>query len=111
MATKIGTTREVYNDTPAISLWNDAIVLGAASAESYTIPAGISWVILSPTAAIWVDPAATAVVPAADIVDGTAPFRVGADVAYHVKVAPGQVLSLIRESGAATVSIQCWDKP
>lgn len=111
MATKVATSRSVYNDTPPISLYNDAIVLGAASAESWTVPANVHWVVIEPTAAIWVDPGATAVVPVADITDGSAPFRIAADQAYHVVVAPGQVLSLIRESGASTVSIQCWDKP
>ena len=112
MATKISTSREVYNDTPPVSLWNDALLLGAGTAESYTIPAGVSWLIISPSGAVWVNSTTTAVVPVADISDGTGPFRIGADAAYHVKVAPGQVLSMIREGGSSvTVSIQCWDKP
>jgi hypothetical protein len=54
----------------------DALVLEANTAKDYTIPTGAKtlYIVCVGTANIWVNPDDTAVIPAADITDGTAPI-------------------------------------
>ena len=106
MATPNAVPKDTRASTPPLPDYNDVIVLGAASAETWTVPSNVHWVIIEPTAPIWVSVTTTATVPAADVVDGTASFRMSTPSQFVVS--PGQAVSLIRESGASTVSISCW---
>ena len=83
--------------------WVDAIVLGSAAAESYTVPAGAGYALIVCTAPVWACISGTAVIPADNITDGTASFYLSAGI--QVKLDSGQTLSMIRASAAATVSI------
>lgn len=110
MATPNAVPKDTRAGTPPLPEYCDVIVLGAATAETWTVPSNVHWVIIEPDAAIWASITGTATVPAADAVDGTASFRMSTPSQFVVS--PGQSVSLIRESGAATVSIMCWsDKP
>lgn len=56
--------------------FSDAVqvqVLGAGVAETMTIPSGAKFVLLTGTTNFYVDPTITAVVPAADVTDGSGP--------------------------------------
>lgn len=66
----------------------------AATAESHTSPTGANWVIATPTVDAYINTGGTAVVPSADVTDGTAstycpagvktPFCVGGDTTISV---------------------------
>ena len=83
--------------------WVDAVVLGAATAESYTVPAGAGYALITCTAPVWACISGTAVIPTTEVTDGTASFYLSAGI--QVRLDSGQTLSLIRASAAATVSI------
>jgi len=106
MATPNAVPKDTRAATPPLPEYNDVIVLGTAAAETWTVPTGVHWVIIEPTAAIWANVTGTAVVGVADTTDGTASFRMSTPSQFVVS--PGQAVSLIRESGASTVSISCW---
>lgn len=99
----------VSSASPEFPEFNVVIELDDASAQSWTVPSNVGWVIISPDGAIWASTTATAVVPTADSTDGTAPFRIPANAAFQVGISAGKSLSLIREGGSAVlVSIGCW---
>src|SRR3990167_8413667 len=99
----------VSSASPEFPEYNVVLQLATAAAESWTVPSNVGWVIISPDAAIWVSTTATAVVPAADSTNGTAPFRIPANAAFQCGISAGKVLSIIREGGATVlVSIGCW---
>ena len=96
-----------YAGTPAFSRYNDAIVLGTAAAVSWTAPDQCSWVIIEPTDAVWGNLLGTAVVPVANVTDGSASQRMSTP--YQIRIAAGEVLSLIRAgSSSVTVSIAVY---
>jgi len=51
----------------------NARVIGASTAESFTVPSGAKWVNFSATVAFYADFVTTAVVPATDVTDGSSP--------------------------------------
>ena len=95
--------------TPPFPEYCDSIALGTAAAESWTVPAGVKWVIISVLGdAVWVKADGTAVVPT-DVSDGTAPFAIPANGSFQIEVPSSGTLSFIRNSAAAVVSIACWN--
>lgn len=94
---------QFYGSIIPFPLWVDAIVLGGAGAESYTVPASASFCLITCNAPVWACVSGTAVIPVADTIDGTASFYVAAGT--QVKLDSGATLSLIRASAAAVVSI------
>lgn len=108
MATKISAPRETVAVTPVFPRWNDAMVLAAGTAESYTVPADVHFLIIEPTAAVWANVTATAVVPTGEITDGTGPTRISTPTQF--RVSPGEVISFIREGASSvTISISAWN--
>jgi len=74
-------------------------VLAANTAESITVPKGANYVILSGTADSWIDYTTTAVVPAADIENGTSPIYIPAAYKELREVKGVQTLSVISTPG------------
>jgi len=93
----------VMNSAVPFPQWVDAIVLGSASAESYTVPAGAGYAVITCNAPVWACISGTATIPAADTTDGTSSFYLAAGM--QCKLGSGKTLSVIRASGAAIVSI------
>jgi len=109
MAAAVTAPTNVLADTPAFPPYCDAMFLATSVAETWTVPEGVYWVIICPTAATWIRFGATAVVPTTEIADGTAPFLIPASSAFQCRVAYGDTLSMIQASGSnAIVSIGCW---
>ena len=95
---------ELKNASVPLARLVDAVVLGSDTAESYTVPAGTRFVLLSATNPFWVRVGATAVVPTTEVADGSAPAYVPSTAQMIVE--EGTVLSFIRPSGtASTISI------
>jgi len=64
----------ISSDVISISDTVDTRILGVATAETHTIPAGATMVLFSSTGDFWVDfHGATAAIPAADVTDGSSP--------------------------------------
>lgn len=103
MAITQGVPHGINPITIKFPLWVDAVVLGAATAESYTVPAGAGYALITCTAPVWACISGTAVIPTTEVTDGTASFYLASGI--QVKLDSGQTLSLIRASAAATVSI------
>lgn len=81
--------------------WVDAIVLGTAAAESYTVPAGAGYALVTSTLPFYGCISGTAVVPVTEISDGTGSFYMAAGI--QAKLDSGQTLSLIRATAASTI--------
>ena len=92
-----------YQGIIPFPLWVDAVVLGGAGAESYTVPASASFCLITCNAPVYGCISGTAVVPVAGTTDGTASFYIAAGT--QVKLDSGDTLSLIRASAAAVVTI------
>lgn len=79
---------------PKSAAYVDVRFFAAATAESHTSPTGAMWVIATPTVDSYINTSGTAVVPSADVTDGTAstfcpagvktPFCVGGDTTISV---------------------------
>lgn len=79
---------------PVSAGYVDHRFFAAATAESHTSPTGANWVIATPTVDAYVNTGGTAVVPSADVTDGTGStlcpagvktvFCVGADTTISV---------------------------
>lgn len=82
-------------------------VLGAA-AETETVPAAYSYVVIGTTADIWVDPTNTAVVPVADVTNGAGRFLIAAGSKEALAVPPGATLSVIAAAGSGIVSFEYY---
>lgn len=91
-------TRSSYDSTLQV----DAVVLGTDAAETYTVPANVTHLLLSATAGFWIRQTSTAAVPATEVTDGSAPQYIPGNILVGYNVSPGMVLSLIRTAGAAT---------
>lgn len=78
----------------------DQVYLGAATEETYTVPADTRWVLISASGGVCVRVGAAAVVPAADITDGTGSFYIGSTAQFEVE--EGTVLHFIRTGASAT---------
>lgn len=93
-----------------VSAYNDARVLAASAAEVYTVPAGISFLVLTTSGSdIWVKPGGAAAIPAADVSDGTASILIPAGVSRIVDVGHVATVGLIAALPCA-VSIECYQK-
>lgn len=85
---------------PAVPAYNDSRDLAANVSESFTVPAGRTYVKVITTAPVFIDAGAVAVVPG-DISDGTAAYLVLDKEGFNV--APAEVYSLISESACKVV--------
>lgn len=64
--------REAYGLVPSAQV--DAVVLEAAVAETYTVPAGVHALLFSADGDFYARPNAVAAVPTDEVADGTAPI-------------------------------------
>lgn len=78
----------------------DQVYLGAGTEESWTVPADTRWVLISCSGGVAVRVGAAAVVPAADITDGTGSFYIGSTAQFEVE--EGTVVHFIRTGASAT---------
>jgi len=100
---------ELYNDSVEIPTYVDARVLGASTAETFTVPAGYYFAVFSGNVAVgdyYTKIGGTAAVPAADISDGSASFP---NIGY-CRVTPGQVISVISPT-AGIITIAFYPAP
>ena len=97
-ATKKQVPSALLRDTLDIPKWVDSLSLAANTAESYTVPADIGYLIITGTNGFYLDVNGTAAVPG-DVTDGTAAFYVPSAAEFVVSV--GEVISVI--STSATV--------
>lgn len=100
MAETLKAGREVINGSVHVPRLIDNIVLGADTAESYTVPADCNYVVISGTGGFWMRVGATAAVPSSDTTDGTGSFYVPSGIEAIVE--QGVALSFIRPAGTAT---------
>jgi hypothetical protein len=75
------------------------------TAETETVPAGATRVVISTSADIWLSDG-TGAVPAGDVIDGTGSFLMGAGTTRVFYVSPTQTLSVVSASGTANVSFE-----
>lgn len=97
--------------------WCDAVVLAAATAESYTLPTdanGARATIIGITATgaspLWFNYDTTAVIPVADTVNGSAPSLLRTDLgfSYLISVPAGTTAISIISAAIAIIAIECW---
>lgn len=93
---------EVFGSSPLFPRYVDAVVLGAGTAESYTVPAGAAWAIFTSDGAFFARVTGTAAIPTTEVTDGTASMYVPAGL--QIRVEGGTTLSFIR-AGASSVII------
>lgn len=98
--------RAVVPMTP-MPAYIDNLVLGAG-AESSTVPAGYSYVIIASTADLWVRASGTAATPVADKSDGTGSFLLPAASTRAFAVGTGATISVIAPSASAIVSFEYY---
>lgn len=91
----------LMNSAVPFPQWVDAVVLGAGTAESYTVPSSSGFAILTATLPFYACISGTAVVPTGEIVDGTGSFYVAAGM--QCKLGSGTTLSMIRATAASTI--------
>lgn len=111
MATLLNVKGDLYSGTPPFPEYVDAMVLGADTAETYTVPAGADWAIITnvSTGTLWANRTGTAVIPTTEIADGTGSFAIPPNSSYQCQIPPGKTISFIRTAGtAAIVSIGLW---
>lgn len=95
------TPYEVLNAALPLPDKVDNLVLGSDSAESYTVPAGCKYAIISGNAAFYMNVGGTAAVPSTEVTDGTGSLYVSTLQRFRVGV--GDALSFCRLAGAATI--------
>lgn len=105
MPTILSWVEKGERDIPVIPQWVDNLDLAANTAETYTVPATVRYLVLSCDAVIFARIGGTASVPSADVVNGTASFGLGTEAI--VAVAAGQQISFIAAS-AAQLQIGCF---
>ena len=86
-------------DMPHPPEYVNNLVLAASTAESLTVPSDADCVILNYTADTWVRVGATAIVPAADVTDGTGCFL----SPTSMRGIAGKTLSFISATAGAIV--------
>lgn len=79
----------------------DAVVLGAGTEESYTVPTGTSFAIITADGAFYARVGATAAIPVTEVTDGTASMYFAAGV--QIRVEAGSVIHFIRAGGSAVI--------
>lgn len=77
------------------------------AAETETVPAGATIVVIGADVGIWVSDG-TAQVPASDVTDGTGSFYLAAGVSEPFYVTPAQTISVIASAGTANVSFRYY---
>lgn len=97
MARKLTVPAQLWSSTLWAPEWVDARVLAAATAETYTVPANVSFVVLSSATGFYINLTGTAAVPGADVTDGTASFYVPASI--QCRVPTGSSISMIITAG------------
>ncbi|HBY61926.1 MAG TPA: hypothetical protein DEH78_19070 [Solibacterales bacterium] len=90
---------------PRMPEWVDNLSLAATTSESWTVPAKVTKILGSSTAAVYVRVGAAAAVPASDVTDGTASFGLG--TSFTLTVVPAQVLHFVCAQ-AAQVQLACY---
>lgn len=97
--------------------WVDAVVLGVATAESYTLPtdasgnrATIIGITATGASPLWLNYDGVAVVPVADTTNGAAPSLLRTDLgfSYLISVPAGTIAISIISAAAAIIAIECW---
>jgi len=91
----------LMNSAVPFPQWVDTVVLGSASAESYTVPAGAGYAVITSALPFYGCISGTAVVPTTEITDGTGSFYVAAGI--QCKLGSGKTLSMIRGTAASTI--------
>jgi hypothetical protein len=88
---------------PKLTTWVDARVLAANVAETVTVPTGCDFMVLAGTAVYYVRNGGTAVIPVADVTDGTAPMLSPA----ARRTVPGETFSIIAPA-TTIVTMECY---
>ena len=91
----------VYSNLVSFPVWVDAVFLGAASAETYTVPADAGYALVTCNLPVYGCVSGTAVVPTTEITDGSGSFYMSAGM--QCKLDSGDSLSLIRATAANTI--------
>ena len=91
----------LMNSAVPFPQWVDTVVLGAGTAESYTVPANAGYAVITSALPFYGCISGTAVVPTTEITDGTGSFYVAAGI--QCKLGSGKTLSMIRGTAASTV--------
>lgn len=93
---------------PFPSDWVDQRVFAAATAETHTGPAGASFVMVTPTVDSYVNLGGTAVVPAADVTDGTGSVLVPAGTSRLFVITAADVTFSFIASAAGIMQLEFW---
>lgn len=92
---------QLYTGTVGFPTYVNAIVLGSGTAESYVVPAGSKFCLITSTLPWWGRIGGTAVAGnTTEVTDGTASFYVPAGL--QCKLSKGQTLSAVRATAAST---------
>ena len=91
----------LMNSAVPFPQWVDTVVLGAGTAESYTVPANAGYAVITSALPFYGCISGTAVVPTGEITDGSGSFYIGAGI--QCRLGSGKTLSLIRATAASTV--------
>lgn len=98
--------RAVVPITPMPTYVNHKVL--GAGAETETVPAGASVVVIATTADLWVTIGGTAATPVADVTDGTGVFLLAAGSTRSFAVGPAAAISVIAQAGAGIVSFEYY---
>lgn len=91
----------VTGSSVSFPLWVDDMYLGADVAESYTIPSGAGFALISANQPFWARVGGTASVPTTEVADGTGSFYVSSGM--QCKLDSGKTLSMIRVPSTTTI--------
>lgn len=104
MAINQASPHGAYNSAVPFPEYVDAVVLGAGTAETYTIPPAAGFAILTATLPFYariVTGVDVAAAPSTGVTDGTSSFYVAAGM--QCRLGSGKSLSLVRATAASTV--------
>lgn len=101
MADTVQVPQALWGASVPIARKIDAHLLNTDAAESYTVPAGTRWALISADQGFYIRLSGTAVVPAGDVTDGTASMYIPSSL--QVKLEEGTTVSMIRKAGVATI--------
>lgn len=95
----------IMKEYPRLTTWVDARVLAEAEkAETVTVPAGCNFMLFSATGAFYVRSGGVAAIPAADVMDGSAP----ALSPSARRVTPAATFSIIAPTAGTIVTMECY---
>lgn len=92
---------QMYAGAAPFPRYVNAMVLGGAGAESYTVPTGSKFCVITSALPFYGCVTGTAVVPTTEITDGTGSFYVASGM--QCKLEGGTTLSVIRGTAASTI--------